>query len=488
MTSPAPRPRGARGAPAPQTQGPRLRLLTVDAPSVTPERFIERAARLFPNPQRVGHLWSPPRGMQSAGWGVARRFEVAPDESSFDELAARAAALQGELVGADDLPLRLHGGLAFDRSAGDDAGSAWADFGAGSFVLPQIGYQADGTDARLFAALGLEEMNEEREWLRRLERLANELAAGDVGAARVNGAGNGNGTGPARASGGPGSLPEILHGTDRPPASEWVERVALLRRDVADGLLDKVVAARTVELGLARPFGVDDLVSIVDRLRRHLPTCTGFAFLRGGAIFFGATPELLVCRRGRQMKTQALAGSMASDPDPGRRRELERQLLASSKDRLEHDLVVRYLVERLGQSCGGVVAPLPGSPVVRVLRNVLHLETPISAAVAETVEPPHVLELVDSLHPTPAVAGSPTSLALDAIRRTEERDRGWYAGPVGWFDGDGDGEFSVALRSCLAVGQSGLLYSGNGIVADSDPSHELTETNLKLSAILGAWT
>ena len=146
---------------------------------------------------------------------------------------------------------------------------------------------------------------------------------------------------------------------------------------------------------------------------------------------------------------------------------------------------MRFLVERLDRSCG---AAAPSSaPGVRVLRNVLHLETPIRAALAEAAEPPHVLRLVRALHPTPAVAGSPTVDALAAIRRTEDRERGWYAGPVGWFDGRGDGEFSIALRSCLASGRKGLLYSGAGIVADSDPDRELAETNLKLDAILGAW-
>ena len=504
-------------------------------------------AGAFPECQPVGHLWSPSDGMRCAGWGAARRFEFEAEApggkatganggadfaagvsdpggrtagAAIDQLAERASGLWAELADADPLALRLYGGLAFDaglaegrsgpvdwvrrpairapddgrtdwfaggadprhpgsgRHSARSADSAWDDFGAGSFVLPRVGYVAEAESAHLYAVLEGAEIAAGPRWRDRLERLGEEL---ERGIAPADGAG-GNGSTP---DGGPLALPGILQSCDQPAVEEWMRRVDELRSDVSDGRLQKVVAARTVELGLDRPFGTLDLARIAERLRRHMPTCTCFAFLRGGSIFFGATPELLISRRGRRIETLALAGSIASDPSPERRKELERLLLESAKDRLEHDLVVRFLVERLDRSCG---AAAPSSaPGVRVLRNVLHLETPIRAALAEAAEPPHVLRLVRALHPTPAVAGSPTVDALAAIRRTEDRDRGWYAGPVGWFDGRGDGEFSIALRSCLASGRKGLLYSGAGIVADSDPDRELAETNLKLDAILGAW-
>ena len=518
MTSPSVGPRSSRGSRPPRTG---LLAVTAEAPRVAPEDFLRSVSRGFRELGPAGHLWSPSQGLQCAGWGVARRFEVGAEArpsgfasangdgggagaapAPLDRVAARASALFRELAGVDDVPLRLFGGLAFDpgangvidaRGLGEGtaagaksfgagaAGPDWNEFGAGSFVLPRLGYVAGAHAAHLYAVV--DAAAAAPEWRLRLRRLAEDL---DPAGAPGGGA-NGNGTlgelpEALRASNG---LPDILLGSDRPAASEWLRRVGELRREVRRGRLQKVVAARAVELDLDRPFGIDDLASIAGRLRRGMPTCTCFAFLRGGSIFFGATPELLVRRRGRRIETQALAGSIASDPSPARRRELERRLLASAKDRLEHDVVVRYLVERLDRSCGAV-AP-PAAPGVRVLPNVMHLETPIRAALPETAEPPHVLRLVRALHPTPAVAGRPTAPALAAIRRTEDRDRGWYAGPVGWFDGSGDGEFSVALRSCLATGRRGLLYSGNGIVADSDPARELAETNLKLDAILGAW-
>lgn len=497
MTSPVIGPRSG-----PETRAPRSGFLTVaaEAPRVAPEEFLRRAARSFREIGPVGHLWSPAGGMQSAGWGVARRFEIAggfPGGNgggasevhagglTLDRVAALASTLFRELAGAGDVPLRLFGGLAFDPGPGGAGARAsdWDEFGAGSFVLPRLGYVANGYTAHLYAVIDGAAVGAAPEWRRRLQRLAEDL---DLTGGLGSGA-NGNGhlgelPGAANTM---EALPGIRRSLDRPTASEWLRRVQDLRGEVLSERLQKVVAARAVELELDRAFAIDDLVRIAGRLRHSMPTCTRFAFLRGGSIFFGATPELLVRRRGRRIETQALAGSIASDPSPVRRRELERRLLGSRKDRLEHDVVVRYLVERLDGSCGAV-AP-PGPPEVRVLPNVMHLETPIRAALPETAEPPHVLRLVRALHPTPAVAGRPTALALAAIRRTEDRDRGWYAGPVGWFDGSGDGEFSVALRSCLATRRRGLLYSGNGIVADSDPARELAETNLKLDAILGAW-
>ena len=488
MTSPAAEPRLVPGARAPRTS---LSTLRVDAPRVAPEQFLRLAARDFRECEPVGHLWSPADGMQCAGWGAARRFEIESGAhasgAAIDRLAEGASGLWGELAGVDPLALRLYGGLAFDPGAADGRpgamGSDWDAFGAGSFVLPQVGYVAEAEAAYVYAVLDGAGVAATPLWRRRLQRLADEL---DPGNRPPNGA-NGNGAALDMAEAAPDllALPEVLGSFDQPATEEWLRRVEELRSEVCDGRLQKVVAARTVELGLGRHFGIADLARIAERLRRHMPTCTCFAFLRGGSIFFGATPELLVRRRGRRIETQALAGSIASDPSPEKRRELEQRLLESAKDRLEHDLVVRYLVERLDRSCGAAV---PRSlPVVRVLRNVLHLETPIHAALGEAAQPPHVLRLVRALHPTPAVAGSPTAGALQAIRRTEDRNRGWYAGPVGWFDGRGDGEFSVALRSCLAAGRKGLLYSGAGIVADSDPDRELAETNLKLDAILGAW-
>jgi len=172
----------------------------------------------------------------------------------------------------------------------------------------------------------------------------------------------------------------------------------------------------------------------------------------------------------------ALAGS--ARPEAGG--EGASSLLASGKDRREHQLVVSAIASALTEL--GAVVDMPSEPGVRTLRHVLHLHTPIAATLRE---PRHLLEVAAALHPTPAVGGTPTRVATDWIA-THERARGWYASPVGWFDVEGNGELAVAIRSGVIANDRAHLWAGAGIVAGSDPDRELAETDLKLRAMLGA--
>src|SRR5690606_10290791 len=154
------------------------------------------------------------------------------------------------------------------------------------------------------------------------------------------------------------------------------------------------------------------------------------------------------------------------------------RLLASAKDRAEHDCVVTTIQNVLRPLCAEL--HVPAEPSVRRLRHVLHLQTPIRGVLAEDV---HLLELADRLHPTPAVGGVPTEQALDWIVRSEPAERGWYASPIGWVDAAGDGELLVALRSALIRGDRVHLYAGAGIVAASEASSEYAETEVKLAGM-----
>ena len=143
--------------------------------------------------------------------------------------------------------------------------------------------------------------------------------------------------------------------------------------------------------------------------------------------------------------------------------------------------MVDAIVRRLEPLCESL--RVAERPSVRELKDVLHLHTEIRGELAGDR---HVLDLVEMLHPTPAVGGVPTAAAVEWIREHETHARGWYAAPVGWFDADGDGELMVALRSCVLAGDRAWLWAGAGIVADSDPIAELAETALKEQALLGA--
>jgi isochorismate synthase EntC len=142
-------------------------------------------------------------------------------------------------------------------------------------------------------------------------------------------------------------------------------------------------------------------------------------------------------------------------------------------------VVERALVRALAPLCRSLdVAP---APEVRALRDVLHLCTPVRGQLAR---PLHLLQLAEALHPTPAVGGEPTAPALAWIAGHEQAPRGWYAGPVGWFDASGDGELAVAIRSGLVAGRKGYAWAGSGIVAESDPDAEYAETGVKQRALL----
>jgi isochorismate synthase len=202
----------------------------------------------------------------------------------------------------------------------------------------------------------------------------------------------------------------------------------------------------------------------------------------GGAWFLGASPERLVRLRDNRVDVTCLAGSIGMGSGDDERRQLASRLLASAKDREEHEIVVRSTMSALAEVCEKVTR-FPGTPRVATARAVQHLETPVSA---EMCEAGSVLDLVERLHPTPAVGGYPTDRALAIMRELEEIDRGWYAGPFGWSDLDGSGEFAVAIRSALLSGRMASVFAGSGIVADSVPSAEYEETCLKLRPMLAA--
>ena len=282
----------------------------------------------------------------------------------------------------------------------------------------------------------------------------------------------------AKRAAAPTPPPDEFRLTSARPHQDFLDRVRAALAEIAAGSLDKLVLAREVTVHANRPFRQADLVG---RLRALHPSCTTFA-IDG---FIGATPELLVARRGGQITSVPLAGTAARSGDPDSDRKAEAALLSSAKERAEH----RVVVDAITSALAPVVERLevPEGPVIRELRNVSHLGTSITGALASRDgRYPSALELVGLLHPTPAVAGTPVDLALDYLAKLEELDRDRYAGPVGWVDARGDGEWYLGIRSAIVEGSHARLFAGVGIVPDSDPAAELAETQLKLQAFLAA--
>jgi salicylate biosynthesis isochorismate synthase/menaquinone-specific isochorismate synthase len=252
--------------------------------------------------------------------------------------------------------------------------------------------------------------------------------------------------------------------------------VAAAVERIRAGELEKVVLAREV---VVEGPAAHSPAATFGALREAFPSCFCFCVGSPEAAFLGASPELLIRRRGASAATVALAGSTRRSADPAVDDHLGEQLLRSAKDRHEQEIVARRIERKLAPRSVWVEAePEPG--LVKVA-NIQHLATPVHAQLAD---PLSAVELAALLHPTPAVGGEPADVAEAVIAELEHLDRGWYAGPVGWMDSAEDGEFCVALRSALLRDRTAHLIAGAGIVADSDPAAELAETELKLEALL----
>lgn len=260
--------------------------------------------------------------------------------------------------------------------------------------------------------------------------------------------------------------------------ARWQETIVSVVNEITRGAVEKLVLARQVSAYSPQPL---DPGALIARLRVGYGHCTVFAFASNQSCFVGATPERMVRLDGRRVQTDCLAGSTSRGDTDAKDRTLGEALLADHKERREHDLVVRTLHDVLAPLCVRLSAP--ETPTLLRLPNVQHLYTPLEGALKEESD---IFALVAALHPTPATGGLPRDTACTLLRTYEDFDRGWYAGPVGWVDGHGGGEFVVAIRSALLRGHEARLFAGCGIVAGSDPEREYAESCFKLRPMLWA--
>lgn len=262
------------------------------------------------------------------------------------------------------------------------------------------------------------------------------------------------------------------------PAGEWQAKVERAVAEIRNRRMAKVVLARQVRQTYDQSLSP---AALLRRLRRASFNAHVFAMARGDSCFLGATPERLVRVHDGLAQTHALAGSTRRSDNPDVDETLGQALLDDGKERHEHALVVDAIRDVLSPRAQSL--SVPAAPILCRLPRIQHLSTPIQARLRNGIG---VLELVDALHPTPAVAGHDRDTALAYIRANEGFDRGWYAAPLGWIDAQGNGDFVVALRSALVRGHDCYLFAGCGIVGDSDPACEYRETCLKLSNIQDA--
>jgi menaquinone-specific isochorismate synthase len=281
-------------------------------------------------------------------------------------------------------------------------------------------------------------------------------------------------------------LPEIQSTASKPNLiqtersfHDWNEQVNKCKRLIENGTFEKIVIARKLDVKADKQIPVP---RVLYYLRQQFPECFIFMIkIDQGPSFIGATPERLVSLKRNMMMTEGLAGSISRGDSASEDVALGHSLLESKKDRSEHDFVVKDIQNNLKRH--RVNAEYPQKPVIKKLSNVQHLYTPISAKVTDDIS---IHKLAEMLHPTPAVGGFPKDEAVPYINEIEEIDRGWYAGPIGWYNLDGSGEFAVAIRSAWILNQTARLFAGCGIVKNSTSENEWEETEMKLLPVLDA--
>jgi len=240
---------------------------------------------------------------------------------------------------------------------------------------------------------------------------------------------------------------------------------------IASDKVEKIVLARDVVSKVTDNF---DNRSALKKLSANYPTCWTYS-VDG---LFGASPELLVRVSHKQVSARVLAGTAGRGTDPGIDQAISNALQTSSKNIAEHKFAVASMVEELKKFCTKVDAD--EVPFSLPLPNLWHLASDVHATLHDEAS---VLDIAAVLHPTAAVAGTPTLVARKLIGELEPFDRGRYAGPVGWIGADGDGEFAIALRGAQLTDGQLTAYAGCGIVAGSEPEAELAETELKFKPI-----
>jgi menaquinone-specific isochorismate synthase len=259
---------------------------------------------------------------------------------------------------------------------------------------------------------------------------------------------------------------------------KWKQTVDEVVEDLKTCALKKVVLARELRLLFDHHVKAD---VILENLYKQQRNSFIFAFESNGDCFIGATPERLVKKQGKNVFSTCLAGSIRRGKNEEEDNILGQTLLNDQKNLNEHGFVVEMIKEALEESCEEII--LPDKPQLMKIRDIQHLYTPV---IGKCQKDASLLLLVERLHPTPALGGLPKQEAVEKIRQVEELDRGFYAAPLGWVDYQGNGEFSVSIRSGLIQDKEASLFAGCGVVANSDSESEYLETSLKFRPMLRA--
>ncbi|MEM7330988.1 MAG: isochorismate synthase [Chloroflexota bacterium] len=432
------------------------------APKLTPQAVLRHAhgkPRFFWQDASIEQNHEP---VVYAAFGIAANLN-AWGQNRFLIIQEKAAQLFKDAY-FNDAPAwvetRLFGGFSFRDDFAPD--NTWSIYHPAQFVLPhfQLTQKATETWLTVNALIGLDESP--HEMVEALQMALDELmlSVDDMpleGETAV-------------------SMPTIQYPM---PFDIWAKNINEAVHLMKTTELNKVVLSRICELKFEQSI---DIENGLNYLLKTYPDCYTFLFEpRPGHAFIGATPELLARVNGRKLTTMGLAGSVARGQTEAEAQQFAAQLRNSQKDQHEHKLVVDAMRERLIPLTES--RHIPTEPDVLRFSNIQHLYTPIEATLNND---DGILPLIEQLHPTPALGGSPRPMAMSFIKQSEPVPRGWYAAPIGTLTPTLDGAFGVAIRSAAIQDRRAWLYAGAGMVADSDPELEWDETELKFKPMKNA--
>jgi len=406
-------------------------------------------------------FWQDPeKEIVIAGLGKALKLQVPADSNRFNSMEANWAKIRESAVttGLSDIiatgPL-LFGGFSFDPNKSDSR--LWEHFGDNLFYIPSLMLSVVKGQAYV---------------------TTNTLCTpGDKGELLIEQINDWD----KLVSGKNIELPDnkVQSQTEIHPEA-WKDTVAQAVQELkdTDTDMDKIVLARELRVACTGRIHSE---TVLNQMQQEQPKSYIFSLESESDCFIGATPERLVKKQGSEMLSTCLAGSIARGKTEAEDTLLGNELLLDEKNLMEHQYVVSMITGALETVCEKLL--VPRQPGLMKNRHIQHLYTPVTGTCDRDVS---MFQVVDKLHPTPAMGGLPKEKAVSRIREIEELERGFYAGPIGWIDSYGNGEFAVGIRSGLLQGNEASLFAGCGVVADSIPESEYRETSIKFNPMLSA--
>lgn len=393
--------------------------------------------------------------------GIGKAHEITADESRFNHTKDQWKMIQKEAIihnpyKAQGTGLVALGGLSFDPNR--DRSSLWKNFAPSQFTIPM--FMVTKVDDDYYFTTTVEVMKDDHSI-----QLANELSAFET--KLFNEMTNVQSMNQAN----------IIH-KEEIGTKKWKDSVLKAQQLINEKKAKKIVLAREMRLIF------DQQVEIEVMLRKLLNTQSNsyiFAFEHAGDCFIGATPERLVKINGQHLLSTCLAGTAPRGKTEIEDQQIGKSLLQDEKNLEEHDYVVKMIADAMETYCFNI--NIPDQPVLFPLKNLQHLYTPVTAQLRNGHS---IFDIIEKLHPTPALGGVPRDTSLAFIRDHESFERGWYGSPVGFVDSNDNGEFAVAIRSGLIRGEEASLFAGCGVMRDSNLDEEYEETKMKFLPMLTA--